>query len=140
MWDLTLHHMGQIAMEVHYLKRELFLKLWWLIAGKFSIKKHQTLTFLNLSWDVDPRNIRFDTIIVFMELMELMEHMEFIDGIHGIYQWNLWNLWLHNGIKPYISGVLVPRRVQKCKSLMLFFWKLARNKLSKLQKKYHFFR
>ena len=29
-------------------------------------------------------------------------------------------LWLHNGIKPYISGVLVPRRIQKYKGLMFF--------------------
>ena len=45
--------------------------------GKCSIRKHQTYTFPNSSWDVDPRNIGFDTIMELIELMELMEFIEF---------------------------------------------------------------
>ena len=87
-------------------------------------KKYHTLTFLNSSWDVHPRNIKFDTIKVFLELKELMEIMEFMDGVHGIYWWSLWNLLLEliefmefmelNCFKPYTSGVQIPRQVQKC--------------------------
>ena len=35
----------------------------------------------------------------------------------------------HNNVKPCISGVNNPRRVQKCKGLIFYFWKLARNLL-----------
>ena len=68
--------MGQIAMEVHYLKK------WYIFAtltayfGQVFDKTTLNPTFLNSSWDVHPINIRFDTIKVFLKLMELMTHSE----------------------------------------------------------------
>ena len=55
-----------------------------------------------------------------------MEFMEFINGFIEFMTFNC--------IKPYICGVPVPRRVQKCKGLIFILGKLARCRPSKLKK------
>ena len=62
-----------------------------------------------------------------------------MDRIHGIYQWILWKLLLHNDTEPYISGLHVPRHVQKCRGFIFLFFETLPARSRQSCKKYTIF-